>query len=337
MTRTHRLLHGRRARAAVCVLTVAALVTACAPSLPEPEPDPVPAVPGPALTIDQSTDVLTQVSDVLAKADAALSAADLAPRVEGPALAIRTAEYSVAAATAGAKAPTVLPEKAQSLVVPNTDAWLRTTYAVTEQPDDLQAQRLLVLQQNAPRGQYKLWGWARLLPGVSMPAMAPPGTGSLPVAPDSTELVATPTDVVAQYADVLTNGDKSEFAAAFEPDDAFRTGIEAGRTVSQQKVQQVGTVAETYTPNPDQVFAVATADGGALVVGGLTTVTTFGIAQGSLTVGPQDAALSGKTSVTKNLVVTWADVLAFYVPPAGSSALIQVLAGEHARTAVTGA
>ena len=37
--------------------------------------------------------MLTDVGEVLAAADAALDAAQLPPRVEGPALAVRTAEY----------------------------------------------------------------------------------------------------------------------------------------------------------------------------------------------------------------------------------------------------
>ena len=89
-------------------------------------------------------DVLTDVGAVLAAADAALDPAQLPPRVEGPALAVRTAEYVRAAATAGAKPPTALPTDEQALIVPQTDVWPRTQLVVTKQPDDLQAPRILV-------------------------------------------------------------------------------------------------------------------------------------------------------------------------------------------------
>ena len=128
-----------------------------------------------ATTVVQSQDVLTDVGAVLAAADAALDPAQLPPRVEGPALAVRTAEYARATATAGAKPPTALPTDEQALIVPQTDVWPRTQLVVTKQPDDLQAPRILVMQQTAPREPYRLWGWGRMGAGVQMPATAAPG------------------------------------------------------------------------------------------------------------------------------------------------------------------
>ena len=61
--------------------------------------------------------------------------------------------------------------------MPQTDAWPRTQLVVTKQPDDLQAPRILVMQQAAPREQYRLWGWGRMGAGVQMPATAAPETG----------------------------------------------------------------------------------------------------------------------------------------------------------------
>jgi hypothetical protein len=226
---------------------------------------------------------------------------------------------------------------AQTLVVPDTTTWPRTQLVVTEQPDDLQAPRLLVLQQASAREPYRLWGWARLGPGVSMPETAPAEEGSLPLAPDDTSLLLTPTDTVAQYADVLTNGEASAFAATF-PADFFRTSIETRRAEYTASVQAVGTVTETYTPVADQVFALSTRNGGAIRVAALSPVTTVAVAPGPITLNdPFEAALAGRPSVAANLVRTWSDVVAFYVPPAGTDApQVQVLAVEHAITAVTG-
>lgn len=320
---------------AVATGALVAALAACAAPPPAPSPDPVPAVPPPATTVAQSDRILGQLAEVLAAGDGALDAGALTSRVDGPALAIRTAEYVRANATGGQKGPTALPTGDQALIVPETSQWPRTQLVVTEQPDDLQAPRILVLQQDSPRDQYHLWGWARLGQGVQMPLTADPATGSPPLAADASGLMVTPADALTQYADVLASGDASAYAPAFAPD-FFRTGIESARQTYTTAVEAVGTVAETYTPELGSVVALQTVDGGAIVVGQLTTVTTLTVSQGSLTLDATDAALSGKTSVTKNLTYTWADVLVFYVPPEGAQAQVQLLAGEHARVAVSG-
>jgi hypothetical protein len=327
-----------RHAAQVTITTALALsLGACAASLPQPEPAAPPAVALPVLSVAQSEGVLSRIGEVLATSDAALDPAGLSERLTGPALAIRTAEYVRAKATAGAKPPTVLPTQAQTLVVPDTTTWPRTELVVTQQPADLQAPRLLVLTQATARDPYRLWGWARLGAGVQMPATADTTHGSAPIAADATGLLLSPGETLAQYADVLANGAASTFAGAF-PADFFRTYIETKRAAYSESLKAVATVTETYAPAGDGIIALATADGGAIVVGAMTTQTTIAVAQGSVALDdPFEAALAGRASVTKSSVRTWTDVVAFYVPPAGSTTTqIQVLAAEHALTSVTG-
>lgn len=327
--------HPRRRVAVLAVLAVVSL-GACATPLPQPAPAPVPAVAPAATTISQSDNVLNDLGEVLAAGDETLDAALLAPRVSGPALEIRSAEYVRAKATANAKPPTLIPTQEQALILPQTDTWPRTQLVVTEQPDDLQAPRILVLLQSAPRDQYHLWGWGRMGQGIQMPATAAPGTGSAVVAPDATGLVATPTDAFVQYADVLANGAASQYAAAFAPD-ALRTGIEAARAATVAGVGSAGTVTETYTPAPEPLTSLATVDGGAIVVSQLTTVSTVQLTAGGTipAFDPFYAALTGKTTAAGSFVRTFTDVVIMYVPPAGGTALMQVLAAEHAVTKAT--
>lgn len=332
----------RGSRAAAAVIAAVLVLTACSPGLPEPTPGAVPAVPPPVLTLDQADHVLGEIGTSLAAADAALSATDLQARVSGPALASRTAEYSVTTTTAGAKGLTSLQLDTQTLVLPSTEAWPRTQFVVTQQPDDLSSPRLLVLQQATPRSQYTLWGWVRLLPGVKMPATAEPTIGSAPVAADATGLVAAPNDVVAHYADVLLNGDASAFVAEFEAPDTYREGIASGREPFVQIASQTnGTFTEAYAPVPDQTFALATADGGALMVSAMSTSSSLSFSGASLPLPAELAAVSGGAfapgaELRSSLAVTYADVIAFYVPPAGATTPIRVLGAEHIRTSVTG-
>lgn len=326
----------RRWRAAGMALAIALTVVGCAANLPKARPDAVPAVPPPVLSVTQSTSVLDKIGAVLADGDTNLSDAGLPARLSGPALAIRSAEYRIALGTAGERQPTLLPMKAQALITSQTDTWPRYELVVTEQPDDLQSPRLLVLRQADARSAYTLWAWTRLLAAVKMPATADPKEGSALLAPDAPGLLLTPSDTLAQYVDVLTNGDASPHAPSFQADE-YRAGLASSLALLKQSLAQVGTVEDTYAAAPDQLVALRTATGGALVIGGITTTTTakVTVAGATFNLRPTEASLAGVSVVSQSETITWADLVAFYVPPAGAGTTVQVLAAEHQRIAVT--
>ena len=325
----------RRAPAALAVTVLAGLLAACSTPLPVPQPDAVPAAMPPALSADQAESVLDEVAEALALADEARDPAMLEPRVTGPAATIRAVEYALAAA-GDAEAITAVPAGAQTLVLPTTDTWPRTVMVVTEPPEDLQAPLLLTLVQESPRAQYRLWSWARLFPGVTMPATTEPGLGSPPVAPDAEDLAVPPAEVLARYVDVLTNRDASEFAASFTAD-PLRQGIAQTRDAFVGVVGANGSLTETYQPDEAGVVAIGTADGGAIVVGAVRTVTTISLVDSTLRIGDQTAVLLGTDVVASALEIQWLSVVAFAVPPAGSDEPVEVLGAEHSRVQVTGA
>lgn len=314
-------------------LVIAALgcagLVACSPPLPEPQPDPPPAVLPPALSTVQLDDVLEDVAATLQVADDELDVDLLAARVTGPASDIRAAEYTLADA-GDEEALTSIPTVAQTLVIPATDTWPRTIMVVTEPPEDLQAPLLLTLVQSEPRAGYQLWSWVRLFPGVQMPPTTQPEVGSTTVE----DLAVAPAEVIERYVDLLTEEDDSEYVDDFV-EDPLRTGIAATREAFSDLVGDNGTLAETYQAL-DDVHAVATADGGAIVVGVVRTVTTITLSDSTLTIGDQTAALLGEDTVESDLAITWLSVVAFAVPPAGSDAPIEVLGAEHSRTEVSG-
>ena len=324
---SRRRLGGRLTTALLPLLVVAG----CSTPLPAPDPEPVPAVPPPAVSVAQAQRVLDSVAEVVAAGDLTNDAAALGARLEGPALAIRSAEYVRNVATGGARPPTVLPFDEQALIVPETDVWPRVQLVVTEQPADLQAPRVLVLRQSSPREQYKLWGWARLLPSAQTPATAAPEEGSPTLAPDAEGLLVTPRDAIAQYTDVLANGDASPHVASFAPD-AFRSAIETERSGVVTQLGDAATLSQTYAPKGEPIVSMQTADGGAVVVSEIETTTTVTLPPtgGSITVEPFYSALAGgATTAGTSLTRVFAGVVVMYVPPAGSDAQVQVLAGEQ--------
>lgn len=326
MMRTTRALAG---------LVGVTLLAACATPLPVADPDAVPAAAPPAVSSAQVTDVLTRVGEALAEADAAASTELLATRLTGPAATIRAAQYVLAAA-GDPDALTVVPATAQTVVAPTTDTWPRATTVITTAPADLRAPLLLTLVQTAPREPYRLWSWVRLFPGVQMPATAQPTVGSAPLPVDTDALAVAPAEVVARYVDVLTSGDASVHAAGFTAD-PLRAAIVAQRDGWAAAVTGNGTLTETYQALPDGPYAIATADGGAIVVGAIQTTTAITLVDSTITIGDQTSALlGGLTTVAGSLTLSWLSVVAFAVPPAGSTEPITVLGAEHAPVAASG-
>lgn len=323
-----------RPRVVALTVVTALSLAACATPLPEPQPEAVPAVVPSAVTAEQVQDVLADVSAVLAEADEQHSVELLDGRVTGPARETRQVEYALRLA-GDTEAITPIPAEVQTIIAPQTDAWPRPVMVVTQPPADLQPPLLLALQQDEPRSQYRLWAWVRLFPGAEMPATAQPQLGSPVVAPDSDSLSVPPGEVIGQYVDLLTNGDASPHAAVFAQD-PLRVGIAATRDAYGTVVGENGTLAETYAPMPSGPIAMATADGGAIVVGGFRTVTTITLSESTLNIGDQTAALLGKASVRTNLALTWLSMVAFAIPPAGSAEPVRMLGAEHSLVGVTG-
>lgn len=323
-------------RTALAALAAAALLAGCTTPLPEPHPDPVPAVPPPTLEIGQVRDILDDVGAVLETGDAELDADALAARVAGPALEIRAAEYTVNRALTNQRDLVTVPTTESTVVVPTTDSWPRSVLVVTEQPADLQSPRLLVLTQASPREPYRLTSWSRLLPGREVPRTFVPEIGSEPLALDATGLRATPREVGERYADVLAEGADSRFATDFG-DDVFREQLALVREQYERIAEQAGgRFIERYEPDVDQTVALATADGGAIVVVPLVTTTRITTDERELQLGRAERALLGKRTVSKRATFTWTSVVTFVVPPESSADVITVLAAEHVRTAVTG-
>ncbi len=328
----------RRTAGALVAGVFALGLLGCAPDLPQPEPDAVPAVPPPALTLEQTDRVLVSVASTLEEADKARDAAIAKRRLSGPALAIRAAEYTVEKAVKGTDTFIEVPTKVQTVIVPETESWPRTVIAVSEQPEDLQSPRLLLLRQEGPRSTYKLWAWARMLPGAVMPLTSAAETGSAPLALDTQGLVVAPSDVADRYADVLVKGSDSEHASLFEDKDRFRESIAAARKTLKGFAKDAGgKYTETITPDTEKASAVQTTTGGAIVVVRMNHEQSISVDDGySIQLPAADAALLGSKEIKKKVTYLWTDVVAFYVPPSGAGETIHVLAVEHFRTDVKG-
>lgn len=308
----------------------AALLAGCSvePPVPAPEAPVVAAV----VSEPQEREILENVAAVLEGAGQG-DAAPLASRLTGPALTMREAELAVLDAGGDQASLTDLSMRMQQVILPSDQEWPRGSFAITEQPDDRTTPVLMAFDQAAPRDQYKLWAYVRLVSPVTMPRFAEPGLGSAAVPADDTSLLVPPGAVAEQYASVLTAGARSRHAGSFPADDGLRQRLrESGREqVAEIEAEDgEGSFDVAFEPVDGTVRAVRTVDGGAMVLAALRGQETLRAEEGwqLQPVSSSAAALWGDGAGTDLLETAYHYTVALYVPPAGSAATVSLL-GFH--------
>ncbi|WP_369369544.1 hypothetical protein AB1046_12005 [Promicromonospora sp. Populi] len=331
MTRT-------RTTAVVTTVLVTGLLAGCAEELPTPTPEaPVAAA---VVTQAQEREILDSVAGVVNEVTKSSQAGDLAARLSGPALEIRETQLDVAAARGDTEPLTDLNMEMQQVILPSDQTWPRTSFAITVQPKDLTTPVLMAFNQGDARQQYKLWGWVRLLPGVTMPQFAEADLGSAAVAADDETLKVAPKAVIEQYASVLTVDNDSKYAANFGDDNLRQFFRDYGKLqVDAINKEECGGAFEVaYAPTDDSVKSVRTADGGALVMAAMTSTETITAKEEGCEIGPPTEttqALWGDADVSNVVQVNYRDMVAMYVPPKGSDAKISLVGYEHVPSSVS--
>ncbi|WP_432489462.1 hypothetical protein [Kineococcus sp. SYSU DK018] len=321
----------RPARTLVLACTVLAL-PACAQ---------LPAVTAPAATGRAPVPLVVQPAQAARIAEAATAPLEvagdpaatdldaLAQRVTGPELDLRRAAATIAAAGATPPAAGADTLEAISSVLPRQEGWPRWFLTVTEPGADSKPS-LVVLRSPAPREPYRVWATPSLLPGASLPTTGAPADGAAVVpADEDTNLPMSPAAVAERYADVLLNGDGSEFAGQFATD-AYRQGVLTSAEEQARALEGAGgTFSQERVLLDDSVLAVRTRDGGALVVAGYRSSVTAAGPAGGLPGQLQAAAaaLAGREDATSVTTVV-EEVVVFAVPPGqGQASVVAVQSG----------
>lgn len=330
-------------RRPLAVLTGAALLVglaACTPDIPEVSPDPEPTQDEPVLDVPRLERVLADIGEHIDLADADSDPEILEARLDDPALQVRSAEYRLRDATADTDAETTLQPltTASSVaIVAATEEWPRNVFVVTEIPDDANSPLLIGLRQDDPRDPYRMFSWVRLLPGVTTPQTDVAEVGSAPVDPDDEEFLVSPAQALENYAELLTEGSDSDFDDQFT-EDPFRELVEQEADSLAENVEAAGEFSHNTQVREEDTVAMATADGGVVVLGAMRTRHTFTKteADGEIEVGGQLAALSDSDGeVNESLRGTYHVMVALYVPADQDEAQITVLGVERVLASVS--
>ncbi|KZX20699.1 hypothetical protein [Rathayibacter tanaceti] len=296
-----------------------------------PGAEPVAADPTPVVTTQQAEAIVAEVSDVASRADAARDAGILAERFQGESLTERTTNYEVIAKGGTIDPPQAIPGSPVSLVLPqDTETWPRLVTAVVQNSaDTTQAPIALMMSQASPRTDYKVDYAISLEANARIPDVAPVTVGTSIVAPDSRLMKLAPQTVGSAYADILANGDSSQYAGLFSPDgDTLRgqVGVDK-KNADREALPDTASIEFSNKPGTSPTIALATNDSGALVAASIAeTSTVRPTAEGS-TVSTSGASQSllGTDKSTTGIETTYGYQLLFYVPPVGSEEKIVML------------
>lgn len=290
----------------------------------------------PAVSVPQMERIMRRVAVFANDADAALDTTAVAERFDGPALDARVANYTIRATLPDQPAPTAIPASPLTLTLPQqVDGWPasgRTVLTIAKNADDpTVAPTALVMQQAAPRENYKIVYAMSLAPDADVPEVAPASIGSPLISPEFKGLVLPPGEVGAAYADVLLKGDESEFATLFDPEgDVLREQLGVtGQQAIDESLPATADIAFSNVVGDSPTVALATNDSGALVTVSLEQTEKVTPNDGGtigFEAGAPGAALSGFTEKSAKGVQRVIGVqLMFYVPSVGSDEQIRLL------------
>ncbi|AKV54962.1 putative lipoprotein [Bifidobacterium actinocoloniiforme DSM 22766] len=323
-------------KALAAVLSGAALVglTACEGQVPKPSAQDTAsssATPMPDLTTEQEAKIRGTIIETLNKANEAKDPTGLDARVTGPQLEIRSSELSIAKATGKLDPKTTIPSKIAQTVIPGDTGWPRSVFAITTTTEDQQSKRLLVMDQQSARQNYKLWGVARLFQGAQLPKFPVPTIGAQMGAADDKSLKQTPAQAVDHYADLLQHGKDSKHAQEFSSDYLRESIDKLTQTVQQGIDANKGEQEQVFQPVQGQIRVMRSSDGGDLVVAQIDSVWTRKAGEGreSLPASDAEKALFGGGKATSTMKVTYVNVVALYVPPSSSSEPIKAVGAER--------
>ncbi|SKC47359.1 hypothetical protein [Okibacterium fritillariae] len=286
--------------------------------------------PAPVVSVPQIERIVSKISAVVADADEQKSADVAATRLTGPALDERKANYQIRSKNADAQATAAIPASPITLTLPQaSDTWPRTVMTVIQDADDTSvAPTLLVLTQETPRANYLIDYSVRLEPQAQIPDVAPATIGASQIPPDSSFLLLAPDKIAEAYADVLANGDSSQYAAQFAAEgDTLRTQVSEDREKKKADLPDTASIEFATKAGSGPALALATNDSGAIIAVNVTdSETVKPVEEGaSVKTSGAVASLSGLTETKKGVTSTYGDQLLFYVPPTGSTDKIRLL------------
>ncbi len=293
-------------------------VTGCTPTKPVAESSPTATAQTQPVSLlgGQVKRILADVAGVAKDADTSLNKDALADRFAGPALQVRLTNYQLRKLNHRIAAmPTVVAKPIKFSLPAASNIWPRTIMAVTDEKGDTTLPQMIVMQQDTPRTNYKVWYTIRLMPGAKIPAVPPTATGAIMVDPGSLFLKVSPNKLPAIFGEVLNLGQSSVASQMFNLNNQFYKQVSEAQIAQQVKLKKATIKFKHLLADPN-VISLSTSNGGALVAVYQSDVSIIKPtkAGSAVSVGADEKLLLGANGSTRGIKSTYGDMLLFYVP-----------------------
>ncbi len=314
------------------------------PRLPEPpEASPSATAPPsedqqtPAVTEVQAARILQRLAAAIAEADQALDVELLRTRMTGTPLAERETDYILRDKLEDRDMPAAIPTDRITILLPQAQlSWPRTVLFLAESAaGDQSAPVIFTIVQDDPWQPYRITHFAEMQPATVLPNLAPAWLGSQLIPPDSPFLSVAPNAIAATFANIVDEGEASEFYSLF---DEATHRLVASIFESRQLV--VSALAEHGAAETSQVefemrttsnvpIALGTLDSGAIVAVDVidwervTPTNELGVIQLN---NEEAVTLTGVAEAPRGVETSYSLQLFFSVPSTASSDPIRLLA-----------
>ncbi len=295
----------------------------------------------PVLSVERADKIIADAGALAKEADKQLDAKLLESRFAGDALAERQALYKAQRADGELPGPVPFPTGKVAYLVPDAKQdWPRTAFAVINATSDGLADAVpfgAVLVQQTAREGYRITSLVQLEPGVELPEAAPVEIGATPLSQLVDGLAHKPDQIAAEYADIISKGDKSEHAEKFAADnDSLRKQVnDAYRKSERDGVDaQVAKLDFSYSASDTKPVGVTTLDGGAIVAVSIRESERLSAVndRSRISVAGRTAALAGKDNSEFGFERVYTDQLLFYIPSEKSGGKVMFLGASQAMT-----
>lgn len=285
----------------------------------------------PVVTVPQLKLIVSRISAVAAKADAAKNVDLIKTRFNGPALDLRLANYAIRKVDDTQPALAAIPAGNAIIVLPQqSKGWPRTVFTVLQNPTDKTIAPVgLMLEQATPRDPYKVEYATAFAAGVALPKLAAANLGAPRLRPDVKLLELEPSKLALAYGDIIEKGPASESNKYFNTKNDKLIGLIGvdARKALQAALPATAKMAFANSDGPYDSIALGSNNSGAVVAAYLNETVTVTPVQAGAAVNPEGAvkSLSGITGTTKGTVAVYGDQLLFYVPSSTSNQKITLL------------
>ncbi|MBM7825825.1 hypothetical protein JOD55_001652 [Arcanobacterium pluranimalium] len=308
-------------RSIALVFTGALLLSACTSQAQPPAPSSV-KVAETVVANETFNKIAAEVKKNIAEADAATDANKLGGRVSDPIRQYRDAHYRLKRVLGDAYKipPIVIDDKA--VPVASGAAFPRTVMTVAPANNVQNLPSLTIWTQVNARAQYQLWGQVQIFPDIQAPklkASLTNQTGKL--TDDPKKYAADPNTLINAYVEY--NKSRQLTSVPFSAGDPLFSQISKQQDKLAQTIADNGMVQTNFAAGSHGIQAVATEDGGLLVVNELAYSVYVSKTKAGATLKlhreigamfSQDAN-NAVVDVDKPVTAQYSVLVAFYVPP----------------------